>query len=73
MVGFIMLTRLSYEKAIRQYAIAICASVITIVIPVLIRKVRSLRRLTWLYAIWFHELWCEDLGYDRWPVFDTAI
>ena len=25
MVGFIMLTRLSYEKAIRQYAIAICA------------------------------------------------
>lgn len=51
MVGFIMLTRLSYEKAIRQYAIAICASVITIVIPVLIRKVRSLRRLTWLYAM----------------------
>ena len=29
----------SYGKAIRQYAIAICASVITIVIPVLIRKV----------------------------------
>ena len=51
MVGFIMLTRLSYEKAIRQYAIAICASVITIVIPVLIRKVQSLRRLTWLYAM----------------------
>ena len=25
------------------------------------------------YHIWFHELWCEDLGYDRWPVFDTAI
>ena len=51
MIGFIMLTRLSYEKAIRQYAIAICASVITIVIPVLIRKVQSLRRLTWLYAM----------------------
>ena len=50
-IGFIMLTRLSYEKAIRQYAIAICASVITIVIPVLIRKVQSLRRLTWLYAM----------------------
>ena len=50
MVGFIMLTRLSYEKAIRQYAIAICASVITIVIPVLIRKVQSLRRLTTSYG-----------------------
>ena len=85
MVGFIMLTRLSYEKAIRQYAIAICASVITIVIPVLIRKVQSLRRTDLAlcddrhcrtccsYHIWFHELWCEDLGYDRWPVFDTAI
>lgn len=50
LVGFIMLTRLSYDKAIRQYAIAVAASIITIVIPVLVRKVRFLRKLTWLYA-----------------------
>ena len=51
LIGFIMLTRLSYDKAIRQYEIAIAASIITIVIPVLIRKVKFLRKLTWLYAV----------------------
>ena len=25
------------------------------------------------YHIWFYQLWCEDIGYDRWTVFDTAI
>ncbi len=51
LIGFIILTRLSYDNAVRQYAISIAAAVITIVIPVIIRKVRFLRRLTWLYAL----------------------
>ena len=51
LIGFIILTRLSYDNAVRQYAISIAATVITIVIPVIIRKVRFLRMMTWLYAL----------------------
>lgn len=50
-VGFIMLTRLSYDKSVKQYAIAVVSTVIIFVIPVLIRKAKFLRNLTWLYAI----------------------
>ncbi len=49
-VGFVMLTRLSFEKAIRQYLIAAAAVVIAAFIPVIIRKTSGLRRLSWLYA-----------------------
>lgn len=50
-VGFVMLSRLSFDKAVRQYLIAVAAMVATLIIPVLIRKVRFVRKLTWLYAI----------------------
>lgn len=50
-IGFIMLSRLSFDKAVRQYLIAVAAMVVTLIIPVLIRKVRFVRKLTWLYAI----------------------
>lgn len=50
-VGFLMLTRLSYEKAIRQYIFAIVSTIIIFVVPVLIRKAKFLRKLTWLYAV----------------------
>ena len=49
--GFIMLTRLSFEKAVRQCLIALAAMVATLVIPFLIRRVHFVRRLTWLYAV----------------------
>lgn len=49
-VGFVMLSRLSFDKAVRQYLIAVIGMIVTLVIPVLIRKVRFVRRLTWLYA-----------------------
>lgn len=51
LLGFIILTRLSFDKALKQYMIAVAAAVVTIIIPVLIRKVRFLRNLTWLYAV----------------------
>lgn len=50
-IGFIMLSRLSFEKAVRQYLIAVAAMILTLIIPVLIRKVRFVRKLTWLYAL----------------------
>lgn len=48
--GFIILTRLSLEKAVKQYEIAIAATVLTMIIPFLVRKVKFLRKLTWVYA-----------------------
>ena len=49
-IGFIMLTRLSYEKAFRQFSIAAGAAVVTCIIPFMIRRIKTFRNLTWLYA-----------------------
>lgn len=49
-VGFIMLCRLDIATATRQLLIAAGASGIALVIPVIIRKMKFLRRLTWVYA-----------------------
>lgn len=51
LVGFIMLTRLSVEKAMKQCAIAAASILVTLVIPMLVRKVKGLRNLTYLYGI----------------------
>lgn len=50
-IGFIMLSRLSFDKAVRQYLIAVAAMIVTLIIPVLIRRIRFVRKLTWLYAL----------------------
>ena len=49
-IGFIMLTRLSYDRAVRQFQIAAIALVIAMVIPVLIRKCAFLQKLPWVYG-----------------------
>lgn len=49
-VGFIILTRLSYEKVMKQFWIAAGSAVITLVIPVIVSRVKFLRRLSWCYA-----------------------
>lgn len=49
-VGFIMLCRLDLESATKQLLIAAAGSVIALIIPVMIRKMKFLRKLTWLYA-----------------------
>lgn len=49
-VGFIMLCRLDIATATRQLVIAAAASGIALIIPVMIRKMWFLRRLTWIYA-----------------------
>ncbi|MGN0142186.1 MAG: FtsW/RodA/SpoVE family cell cycle protein [Roseburia sp.] len=50
-VGFIILTRISYEKALKQYLIAAVSAALTLVIPYLVSQVRFVRNLTWLYAV----------------------
>lgn len=51
LLGFIMLTRLSVDKAYKQLGVAAGAMVFTLVIPVLIQKVKFLRKVPWLYAV----------------------
>lgn len=49
-VGFIMLTRLSFEKALKQFVIVLAAAVITWGIPYLIDRLWQLSRISWVYG-----------------------
>ncbi len=50
-IGFVMLTRLSYDKAIRQFVIASATLALCLVIPLLIDKMKYLPKLGWIYGI----------------------
>lgn len=50
-VGFIMLTRLSYDQAMKQFQILVVGTIIALVIPVIIRKLHILTKWAWLYAV----------------------
>ena len=49
-VGFIMLTRLNNDRAVRQFIIAAVSSVFCLIIPMIIDRVRFLRRIPWFYG-----------------------
>ena len=49
-IGFIMITRLSFDEAVKQFKIVVISTVIALLIPAIIRKVRVLTKWTWLYA-----------------------
>lgn len=49
-VGFIMLARLDLQAANKQLVIVTGGSAIALLVPVLIRKMKFLNSLTWLYA-----------------------
>lgn len=50
-IGFIMLTRLSFDLAIRQFGIVAVSFLISALIPICIEKMRFLNKLGWVYAI----------------------
>ena len=50
MVGFIMLSRLSFDRAVRQFEIVAIASVFTLFLPYVVKKFSVLKELTWVYA-----------------------
>lgn len=50
-VGLVMLTRLNYETAIKQFVIAAGAIALSLVVPVIIRKVKTLANYKKLYAV----------------------
>lgn len=49
-VSFIMLTRISFDKAVRQFAIVVVAAVITLIIPFIIDRTWQLAKLPWVYG-----------------------
>ncbi|WP_349947975.1 FtsW/RodA/SpoVE family cell cycle protein [Lacrimispora sp. BS-2] len=50
-IGFIMLTRLSFDRAIKQFVIVAAAALVTFVIPFVIDRVWQLSRIPWIYGI----------------------
>ena len=49
-VGFIMLTRLSLDKAVKQFAIVVISAAVTWLIPWVMERVWQLCKLQWVYA-----------------------
>ncbi len=49
-IGFIMLARLNINHAKRQFIIIACSVVIFLIIPILIKKLAFLKKLTWVYG-----------------------
>ncbi|MBO5472605.1 MAG: FtsW/RodA/SpoVE family cell cycle protein [Lachnospiraceae bacterium] len=49
-VGFVILSRLSYDKAIKQFFIVTVSVIAGMIIPFFIHKLKFLKSLTWIYA-----------------------
>jgi cell division protein FtsW (lipid II flippase) len=50
-IGMIMITRLKFEKAVRQLLIIGVAFVVSMLVPVIVRKMKVLKKWTYLYAV----------------------
>lgn len=50
-IGFIMVTRISYDQSTKQFKILVAATVVALLIPVLIKKLHFITRWSWFYAI----------------------
>ena len=49
-IGFVILTRISYEKAIKQFFIVTVSIAVGMLIPYFINQLSFLKKLTWVYA-----------------------
>lgn len=50
-VGFVILTRLSYDRAVKQFIIVSFSIIVAMVIPFFVHKLKFLKSLTWIYAL----------------------
>ncbi len=50
-IGFLILTRLDYDKALRQFKIVTVSLVIGLAIPYLIKKFRFMHKFTWVFGM----------------------
>ncbi|MEF9917059.1 MAG: FtsW/RodA/SpoVE family cell cycle protein [Lachnospiraceae bacterium] len=49
-IGLIMISRLAFDKAIKQFIFIVISIFISLMIPIIIRKLKSLTKWTYLYA-----------------------
>ncbi|MDO4803232.1 MAG: FtsW/RodA/SpoVE family cell cycle protein [Lachnospiraceae bacterium] len=49
-IGFVMISRLDPDNGMKQFVIAAGGVICAFIIPVIVRKLRILSKLTWLYA-----------------------
>lgn len=50
-VSFIILTRLSYEKSLKQFKIIMISLLIAFIVPFFVRNIGLLKNLSWIYAL----------------------
>lgn len=50
-IGFVILTRLGFEKAVKQFIIAAGSLVVALIIPFFVHKFKFLKDLKWIYAV----------------------
>ena len=48
--GFCILSRLSFDKAVRQYIIVLVSLAISLLVPYLLSRIRFWKKLTWVYG-----------------------
>lgn len=49
--GLCVISRLSFQRAVRQYIIALVSLTVSLLIPYLLSRVRFLKKLTWVYGL----------------------
>lgn len=49
-IGFCIISRLSFNKAVKQYIIVLVSLTVSLFIPYLFSRIRFLKKLTWLYG-----------------------
>lgn len=49
-IGLCIISRLSFQKAVRQYIIVMISLAVSLFIPLILAKVRFLKKLTWAYG-----------------------
>lgn len=50
-IGFIIITRLSFNQGIRQFIFIMAGCLVTLAIPVIMQKLKTLRNVPWLYGV----------------------
>lgn len=50
-VGFIIITRLSFGQGVRQFVFIVIGSLLTLAIPVIMKNLKTLRNIPWLYGV----------------------
>lgn len=49
-IGLCIVSRLSFDKAIRQYVIVLVSLIFSLLVPYLLGKIHFFKKITWLYA-----------------------